>query len=40
MITTARVLHDGTNGISVNRRIRVRDQERFPTAADVKRVVR
>ena len=39
-IITARVLHDGTNGISVNRRIRVRDQERFPTAADVKRIMR
>ena len=39
-IITARVLHDGTNGISVNRRIRVRDQERFPTATDVKRVMR
>ena len=37
---TARVLHDGTNGISVNRRTRVRDQERFPTAADVKRIMR
>ena len=39
-IITARVLHDGTNGISVNRRIRVRDQERFPTASDVKRAMR
>ena len=39
-IIPARVLHDGTNGISVNRRNRVRDQERFPTAADVKRVMR
>ena len=38
-IITARVLHDGTNGISVNRRIRVRDQERFPTASDVKRAM-
>ena len=30
-IITARVLHDGTNGISVNRRICLRDQERPPS---------
>ena len=27
-VITARVLHDGTNGVSLNRRIRLRDQER------------
>ena len=39
-IITARVLHDGTNGIRVNRRTRLRDQERSPTAPDIKRVMR
>ena len=38
--STARVLFDGTHGIDVNRRIRVRDQERGPIAADVKRFLR
>ena len=37
---TARVLHDGSNGIAVNRRIRVRDQERCPMASDLKRAMR
>ena len=38
--STARVLFDGTHGIDVNRRIRVRDQERGPIAAGVKRFLR
>ena len=33
-------MFDGTHGISVNSRIRVRDQERSPTAADIKRILR
>ena len=33
---TARVLHDGSSGIPVNRRTRVRDQERCPTAPNLK----
>ena len=37
---TARVQFDGTNGISVNKRTRVRDQERSPIAADIKRLFR
>ena len=37
---TARILFDGTHGIDVNTRIRKRDQERAPTAADVKRFLR
>ena len=37
---TARVLFDGTNGIHVNKRIRLRDQERAPIAADIKRLMR
>ena len=37
---TARVLFDGTNGISVNKRTRVRDQERSPIAADITRLLR
>ena len=37
---TARVLFDGTHGIDVNRRTRVRDQERGPIAADIKSVLR
>ena len=39
-VITARVLHDGKNGISLNRRIRLRDQERCPSASDIKRVMR
>ena len=34
---TARVLFDGTNGISVSKRTRVRDQKRSPIAADINR---
>ena len=37
---TARVLFDGTHGISVNKRTRIRDQERAPIAADLKRSMR
>ena len=36
----ARVLFDGTHGIDEDRRTRVRDQERGPIEADVKRVFR
>ena len=39
-VVTARVLFDGTNGIYVNRRTRIRDQERSPIAADIKRLMR
>ena len=37
---TARVLFDGTNGIDANRRTIMRDQERGPIAANIKRVLR
>ena len=37
---TARVLFDGTYGISVNRRTQVRHQTRAPIAADLKRAMR
>ena len=37
---SARVLFDGTHGLSVNRRTRIRDQERAPTASDLKRALR
>ena len=37
---TARILFDGTHGIDVNTRIRIRDQERAPNAGDVKRYLR
>ena len=37
---TARILFDGTHGIDVNTHIRIRDQERAPIAADVKRFLR
>ena len=37
---SARVLFDGTHGLSVNTRIRLRDQERAPIAADLKRSTR
>ena len=37
---SARVLFDGTNGIHVNKKTRVRDQERSPIASDVKRYMR
>ena len=36
----AQVLFGGSNGIAVNRRTRIRDQERAPVAADITRVVR
>ena len=36
-VVSARVLFDGNNGIPVNKRIRLRDQERAPIAADLKR---
>ena len=39
-VITARVLFDGTHGIAVNRRTRIRDQERAPIAADIKRLMR
>ena len=37
---SARVLFDGTHGITVNTRTRIRDQERGPIAADLKRIMR
>ena len=37
---TARVLFDGTHGIQVNRRTRIRDQERTPIASDLKSSMR
>ena len=36
-VVTARVLSDGTTGISVKKRTRTRDQERAPSAAGLKR---
>ena len=39
-VISARVLFDRSNGIAVNRRTRIRDQERAPVAADLKRVMR
>ena len=39
-VDTARVFFDGTHGIAVNHRTRVRDQERGPIAADIKRLMR
>ena len=39
-IIAARVLFDGTNGIMVNKRTRMRDQERAPIAVDLKRFTR
>ena len=39
-VVTARVLFDGTNGIYVNQRTRIRDHERSPIAADLKRLMR
>ena len=38
-VITARESHDGTNGTSVNRRIRLRDQERSAIAPDIKRAM-
>ena len=37
---TARVLFDGTRSVPINSRIRLRDQERSPIAADLKRALR
>ena len=37
---TARLLFDGTNGLEVNKKTRIRDQERAPIAADLKRAMR
>ena len=37
---TTRVLHDGTNGLAVDTRTRLRDQERSPFSADLKRALR
>ena len=39
-LVSARVLFDGPNGIPVNRRIRLRDQERAPVASHLKRCIR
>ena len=39
-VVSAWVLFDGSNGIAVYRRTRIRDQERAPVAADPKRVMR
>ena len=39
-VVSARVLFDGSNGIPVNQRTRIRDQERAPIAADLKRAMR
>ena len=39
-VISARVLFDGSNGIPVNRRIRLREQERAPMASDLKRCMR
>ena len=39
-VVIARVLFDGTNGIHVNKRTRIRDQERSPIAAVLKRAMR
>ena len=36
---SARVLFDGTNGLAVNTRTRIRDQERSPIAAALKRAL-
>ena len=33
---TARVFFDGSNGVAVSRRTRIRDHERAPAAADLK----
>ena len=35
-----RVVHDGTHGVGVNHRIRVRDQVRSPTAGEAKTLLR
>ena len=35
-----RLLFDGTNGVPINERIRVRDHDRTPAAPDIKRIIR
>ena len=37
---TARLLHDGANGLAVNTHTRIRDKERSPIASDLKRAMR
>ena len=39
-VVTSHVLSDGSNGIAVNRRTRIRDQETAFVATDLKRVMR
>ena len=39
-VISAWVLFDGTTGIPVNQRTRLRDQERAPVASDLKKVMR
>ena len=39
-VISARVLFDGTQGLAVNTQTRIRDQERSPIAADLKRAVK
>ena len=39
-VVTAWVLFDGTHGISVNTRTRIRDQEKAPVASDLKLIVK
>jgi len=35
-----RVVHDGSNGVHVNNRVRPRDQARFPGAGELRAVLR
>ena len=37
---SVRIVLDGTNHVAVNNQIRVRDQDRCPTAADIRRAQR
>ena len=39
-IKSIRIIHDGTNGVAVNDRIRVLDGGQFPTAPDIKAAMR
>ena len=39
-VVEVRIIHDGTNGVDVNRFIKVRDGGLFPTTADVKACLR
>ena len=39
-VVSARVLFDGTHGLAVNTRTRIRDQERSPIAADLERAMK